>query len=307
MNGSRAPSTTLAELIRPLISGEGFTPTSLSDVALFCLHEPMERSPLLYQPSLTIVAQGEKVGYLGDRVIEYHPGQYLVQTLPLPFECEISASREAPMMGLTVHIDPAVLSELVTSLAETTDPDSEPDPVPMDSVAMTQSMNAAVERLVKTLHDPAETRAMGPARIREVVFEAIRGAQGPALRALVVNRGSYSRIVHVLSWLQEHYNDSLAVDDLAGQANMSPSNFHQRFKEITHTSPVQYVKKLRLLKAQMLLSQNELNVNRTAHSVGYNSQAQFSRDYKRYFGVSPMKHLQLAQQSGAGQSSAAGA
>lgn len=292
MSALQAETPGLVELIRPLIERDGLTETALPAVSLFRLHEPHERTPLLYEPSLKIIAQGHKIGYLGDREIHYYPGQYLVQTLPLPFECETRASREAPLLGLSISVDPAQLSELVTAMADTAHLDTAEDPVAMDSVVMTESMDGAVRRLVQTLHDEAEIQAMGTARVREVIFEALKGQQGPALRALVLNRGTYSRIVQVLSRLNENYSDDFTVEDLARQANMSPSSFHQRFREITHTSPIQYMKQLRLIKAQLLISQDDLNVNQTATSVGYRSQAQFSRDYKRYFGVSPLQHRQ---------------
>lgn len=295
MNPSQANATELAGLIRPLVHSDGITPTALPAVSLFCLHGHHERAPLLYEPSLIVIAQGRKIGYLGDREIHYHPGQYLVQTLPLPFECETRASADAPLLGLSVRIEPALLSELVAAMGDTTHPHANRDPVPMDSVAMTEGISTAVRRLLRTVHDDAEAQAMGDARVREVIFEALRGKQGPALRALVLNRGTYSRIVQVLSRLHAHYSDDFTVEDLARQANMSPSSFHQRFKEITHRSPIQYMKHLRLIKAQLLLSQNELNINQTATSVGYRSQSQFSRDYKRYFGVSPLQHRQQYQ------------
>lgn len=279
----------LVELIAPLIERDGYTPTSLPAVSLMALHRPQGRTPLIYEPSLIIVAQGRKVGYLGDREIHYDPGQYLVQTLPLPFECETHASAEAPLLGVAVRLAPALLSELVTAMGEAT-PAGEGNPVPMASVSMTTGMHGAVVRLLHTLHAPAEAAAMGAARVRDVVFEALKGEQGPALRALVQHQGHYSRIVQVLSRLHAHYAEEVSVEELASQANMSPSTFHQHFKQIARSSPLQYLKRLRLIKAQQLLVQEACNVNQAAAAVGYRSVSQFSRDYKRYFGASPLQH-----------------
>lgn len=71
---------------------------------------------------------------------------------------------------------------------------------------------------------------------------------------------------------------------------MSSSTFHQHFKQVAQASPLQYVKRLRLIKAQQLLIQDACNVNQAAAAVGYRSVSQFSRDYKRYFGASPLQH-----------------
>ncbi|MCW4153344.1 AraC family transcriptional regulator [Halomonas sp. 18H] len=286
-----APSTCpLIELITPLVERDGYISTSLPSVTLMASRRPVPRTPLIYDPSLIIVAQGHKVGHLGDREIHYGPGQYLVQTLPLPFECETQASEEAPLLGVAVRFDPALLGELVAAMGEPAT--AEVAPVPMDSVSMSPGMQAAVERLLRTLHDSAETTAMGEARVRDVVFEALKGEQGAAMRALVHHDGHYSRIVEVLSWLHEHYAADVSVDALAAQASMSLSTFHQHFKQVTQASPLQYLKRLRLIKAQQLLVQEACNVNQAAEAVGYRSVSQFSRDYKRCFGNTPLKHRQ---------------
>ncbi len=96
------------------------------------------------------------------------------------------------MLGVAVHLDPALLGELVTTIGDGIGQGSgegEASPVPMASVSMTDGMQGAVERLLRSLHDPAETAAMGASRVRDVVFEALRGEQGPALRALVLHQG----------------------------------------------------------------------------------------------------------------------
>ncbi len=294
MESTPAASPDLVELIAPLIERDGFTPSALSPVTLMATHTPHARTPLIYEPSLIVVAQGRKIGYLGDREIHYNPGQYLVQTLPLPFECETFASPEAPLLGVAIRLDPAMLSELVLETGSDTALLAREDPRPMASVAMTAGMHGAVARLLRTLHDPLDTRVMGTARVREVIFEALKGEQGAALRALVLNQGHYSRIVQVLSQMHAEFAEELSVERLARQANMSASTFHQHFKQITRTSPVQYMKRLRLIQARLLLSRDDHNVNRAATAVGYHSVSQFSRDYKRYFGATPMQHRRQA-------------
>ncbi|BES72234.1 AraC family transcriptional regulator [Marinobacter nanhaiticus D15-8W] len=288
MNTDSFRSPAMQELIQPLDPCDGFSETPLSGVKLICCNEAVGRTPILYEPSLIIIAQGRKIGYLGEREIHYNAGQYLVQTLPLPFECETFASAEEPLLGLSVRIDPAVLGELVVESGAAPRKEGQDAPRPMDSVAMTGSMHEAVIRLLRALHDPQDMRIVGRQRVREVIYEALKGEQGPALRALILNQGNYSRIVRVLTQMHRDFTGELSVDDLAREANMSPSTFHQHFKQITQSSPLQYVKRLRLLKARMLLSHDDLNVNQAASETGYRSVHQFSRDYKRYFGVSPV-------------------
>lgn len=293
MTSTAHTGSALADLIKPLVSGNGLNASRLARVGLLCLGRHQERTPLMYDPSLIIIAQGRKVGYLGDREIHYNPGHYLVQTLPMPFECETHGSPDTPLLGISVKLDPALLSEMVTAMGESRLPPAPPKP--MASVAMTEGMQMAMLRLAHTLHDDLECTLMGDARIRDVVFEALKGEQGPALRALVTGHGHYARIVQILSKLHAQFADDFSVEQLAQQANMSVSTFHQHFKQITRSSPAQYLKRLRLIKAQQLILQDSHNVNQAALAVGYRSVPQFSRDYKRYFGESPLQHKRQEQ------------
>ena len=128
---------------------------------------------------------------------------------------------------------------------------------------------------------------MGKARLREVLFAALRGPQAGVLRALVEQQGQFARVAASLSHLHEHFAEPLNVDTLARCANMSTSTFHEHFKRSTLLSPVQYLKRLRLLRAQQLLLSEGLGVAQVAERVGYQSASQFSREYKRYFERSP--------------------
>jgi AraC-like DNA-binding protein len=68
---------------------------------------------------------------------------------------------------------------------------------------------------------------------------------------------------------------------------MSVSTFHQAFRDMTATSPLQYIKQTRLHKARALLVDEEITAQEAARRVGYASASQFGREYRRMFGVSP--------------------
>ncbi|GGN19157.1 MULTISPECIES: AraC family transcriptional regulator [Marinomonas] len=108
----------LVDLLKPLVSDDGFSDTLIANVRLMKCAKSLPRMPLIYRPGLTIIVQGQKIGYLGDREIHYNSGHYLVQTLPLPFECETFASHQEPLLGVSIDIDPVLLSELVTVSSE---------------------------------------------------------------------------------------------------------------------------------------------------------------------------------------------
>jgi AraC-like DNA-binding protein len=72
---------------------------------------------------------------------------------------------------------------------------------------------------------------------------------------------------------------------------MSTSSFHNHFKTITSTTPLQYQKELRLLAARRLLKAGGASVTTAAYDVGYESPSQFSREYARKFGVPPSQDM----------------
>ncbi|CAG9216699.1 SDR family NAD(P)-dependent oxidoreductase [Burkholderia gladioli] len=85
------------------------------------------------------------------------------------------------------------------------------------------------------------------------------------------------------------YGIAAALPVFARSVGMSPSSFHKHFKAVTASSPLQYRKGLQLMEARRLLRAGMLSVSMAAFDVGYESAAQFSRDYMRKFGISP-KH-----------------
>ena len=60
----------------------------------------------------------------------------------------------------------------------------------------------------------------------------------------------YASIARALERMHRDNRESLPVEDLARESAMSASSFHRAFKQVTGDSPLQYLKKLRLLKAK---------------------------------------------------------
>lgn len=281
-------NATLLALIKPLASRPGFVDTPVPGVQAMFWDYYVASSPQIYEPSLVILAQGSKLARLGSRTLEYGAGHYLVQALSVPFMCETFATQAEPMYGVAVMIDRTVLSELVQTMGQAPDVTVRAQtPESMSSAELDESMRESVERLLQCLHDPLDAQVMGPARVREVLYAALRGPQAGVLRALVEQQGHFARIGAALQYLRDHYSETLSVDDLARCANMSASTFHEHFKRSTMLSPVQYLKRLRLLKAQQMLIGEGMGVAQVAHKVGYQSTSQFSREYKRYFERNP--------------------
>ena len=90
----------LVSLIEPLALRDGYSQTGLPGVQVLRASCDVARGPHIYEPSLMIIAQGSKLAFLGPRTMEYGAGHYLIQALPVPFECETFALPDAPLLGV---------------------------------------------------------------------------------------------------------------------------------------------------------------------------------------------------------------
>ena len=103
-------------------------------------------------------------------------------------------------------------------------------------------------------------------------------------------RGQIHEISKAVEYVHQNLDKSMSIDDLANIVNMSSSGFHKKFKEVMHLSPLQYAKSIKLNKAQTYIVEGK-SVSEAGFMVGYNSPAQFSREYKRFFGMAPSATL----------------
>jgi AraC-like DNA-binding protein len=275
----------LAELLEALTVRDGIHPAQVEGVELWRSSVPIARHPVVYQPRIVVVAQGRKRGYLGGKMYRYDPYNYLVLAVPLPFECETEATPDEPLLGVTIAIDPTMLGEMLLEMDEVAPREAIPRGI--YSNPLTAELSDAVIRLLECLGSPLDRRMLGRPTIREILYRVLCGEQGDALRALASRNEHFTRIARVLRYIHTDYAQPLTTEDLARRAGMSASVFHHNFKLVTATSPLQYVKQVRLHRARTLMAYEGHNSGTAATQVGYESQSQFGREFKRLFGVSP--------------------
>ena len=95
------------------------------------------------------------------------------------------------------------------------------------------------------------------------------------------------RVARAVYRIEASLADELNITALASEAGMSRTVFFEQFKRATALSPVQYQKRLRLIRAQRLMVDDGATAEGAAYEVGYRSASQFSREYARMFGEPP--------------------
>jgi AraC-like DNA-binding protein len=285
----QAANRRMTSLLASLATLEGIHPTALDGVQLMRASQPIPRMQVLYEPGIVIVGQGRKRGYLGDRVFTYDAHNYLVLSVPLPFECETEATAEHPMLAISIRVDLGVLGELLMKMGGPRESLPPAMPQGIYSTQLDVQLSEATVRLLECLRDPVEARILGPQCAREITYRVLCGQQGGALRVAAALHSRFGQVNRTVQRIHAEYARDLTVEELADTAGMSPSAFHQNFKAVTSTSPLQYLKTIRLHKARMLMVHEGLRAGTAAERVGYESSSQFSREFKRLFGSSPVE------------------
>ncbi|MEZ4321816.1 MAG: AraC family transcriptional regulator [Myxococcota bacterium] len=285
-----APLLTAYRAAFPSRAPTGVAETGVPGVTFFWIDENTPRSPLLYDTGIVIVGQGYKEGFLGGRRFRYGEDSCLVLGVPVPFECASYGTPEQPLLGIRLDVDLAMLHSLVARFGGklgleqrgATGVHSAVEPLQMDGPLL-----SAVSRLLECLPDPMDRAVVGPAAVEEIVYRILRSEHGRVLYALTRHQTPYANIAQSLELIHGDFASSLTVEILAHEAAMGVSSFHRTFKEVTGETPLQYLKKVRLLKAKNLLVYEGKRVEEAAYEVGYASPSQFSREFKRYFSVPP--------------------
>ncbi len=265
----------------------GIVECAVPGLKLARITQPFLRTPVMYGPSLCIVAQGQKKAYLGDQVVTYDPDNYLVCSLTLPVDSEVPvASPDQPFLGAILKVDPQILGHLLVQMDKHVQWPRNAPAATMTTAGFDPELREIFRRLILMNDNPLDLEVLAPGLVKEALYRVLQGPQGYVLRESVYRDSSTHRVAKVVRFIEENYRENLDIDALAQRAHMSSSALHHHFKRATQMSPLQFVKKLRLHQARALLLTG-LSAGETAFEVGYGSQSQFSREFRRLFGVPP--------------------
>jgi AraC-like DNA-binding protein len=287
----------MVALLRALAPAEGYSLTPLPSVRILRSDRALSRTPVLYDPGMVIVCQGRKRGYFGDQLYLYDERHYLAVSVPVPFSMETDATPDRPLLALYLHLDFALAADVAAQIDRVGATQNEQPPQSMMSTPMDDAMQISVLRFLEAMHDPLEAAVLGPAMLRELYFRVLSGAQGSSMREALAARGQFGRIGKSLRLIHTRYAQPIGVTELADAAGMSVPSFHSHFKAITQVSPMQYVKATRLHQARLLMVRQDLTAEAASHAVGYTSPSQFSREFKRLFGLTPAAEAHRMRQS----------
>lgn len=268
----------------------------LPGIRLYRSSTPTELNPNLSDPAFAVIAQGSKELYLGEERYRYDPYHYCLGTIELPVASHVvEASDARPYLSLRMALDPALVSSVMAELDE---PVTRTSARAFNVSPLDADLLDAVVRLVRLFDAPTEARVLAPLIKREIICHLLLGNQGDRLRHLAAGERR-SPIARAIARLRSDFDQQLRIETVAQEVGLSVSSFHHQFKAVTAMTPLQFQKQLRLQEARRLMVGEELDATSTAFRVGYNDASHFNREYKRLFGLPPMRDAERLR-AGAG-------
>ncbi|MBX4972331.1 AraC family transcriptional regulator [Rhizobium lentis] len=286
----------LVELAARLAPRQGYNATGLGAVRILRSETVLRDVPVLYRPGAVFVLQGRKQGMLEGNVYRYDEDHYLAVSIPVPFRMESFASPQRPLLAVYVDFDIALAARIASEVERQNPRQSVARAKSLVSSAMEPQIEDVLGRLLRALGDPVETAVLAGNILHELHYRVLVGLQGSAMIAALQQGGASGRIVRSLARLREDHATKISVAALAAEAGMSVPTYHSHFKELTGSSPIQYLKAMRLHEARLMMARQDRTIADIALAVGYLSPAQFSRDFKRHFGRTASQEASWARQ-----------
>lgn len=272
-------------------SGVAVTPVPGLTV-IRALH-PGDLQAAINRPLIAMLLQGRKCVTTGTERFEYGPGEAMVIAADVPTTSQITqASLRDPYYALVLELDIAILRELQDAT-----PVAQEDGLYVGIEPMNAEVTDAACRLARLFAHPPALAVLGEGLRRELHYWLLRSVHGAAIRALGAVDSYSGRIGRAVAVLRKDFTRTISVEELAGVAGMSVSVFHQHFRAITTTSPLQFQKQLRLIHARRLMLAEGKGIAQAAYTVGYASVSQFTREYARMYGVPPGRDRRTAKVS----------
>lgn len=282
VNPMKTPLDELRQLV--MRADNTWTATGLPRVAMVRAEACADQ---VYQPMLHLVLQGSKTLSIGDQVSTYGPASYFVVPVEVPAIGQVHPDApQRPYLALSLALEPSVIA---TVLADEGAPLEAVRSQRFSAVPAPDELIDAWLRMLRLMDRPQEAGVLAPMIEREIVFRVLQGPLRATLLHMARPDGRLGQIRRATQWIGEHYTEPFRVEPLAAMTDMSVAAFYRHFKAITAMTPIQYQKRLRLLRARWLLLFGNLDAATIAFDVGYESASQFSREYARLFGLPPLK------------------
>ncbi|UKS29576.1 AraC family transcriptional regulator [Paenibacillus sp. HWE-109] len=272
---------------------EGRTETSVPFFSLVRRNRPTAIIPGVLTPSFCLILQGVKKLHLGQDTIYYGAGDFLVSLIDIPASGQvIGATWQSPHIGLRIDIKMDEIAAVMIDAGISVKPlDRKLGPAAYVGRSDEHLQLLFIRLLELRGKSETEVRFLSSLIKREMIFRLLTGDNGHLFVQRVFMDQQNEGISRAIEWIKENYNRTFTIEEVARSSKMSVSGLHHKFKAVTTMAPLQYQKQLRLQEARRLMLNGSANATAAALEVGYESPAQFNREYRRLFGLPPLQDI----------------
>lgn len=255
------------------------------NIVLAHSRQPTPIESTVYRPLLCVVLQGEKEVSAGKHKVLCTQGHMILVTHQLPVASKIvKASSIDPYIAVILPLDQEKLRRYYEPTKSTR---TEDDNAAMACHEADPAILTALGRLLNLDDEPEIAPLVAPLVEEEIHARLLHSTMGAMLVRLMWQDDKSAQIARIVKLISEDLTNSLSIPELAETVGMSKSALHLHFKAVTGMSPLAYTKELRLLKAQTSVRDSNRPISMIGYDVGYESPAQFSREYARKFDLTP--------------------
>lgn len=123
------------------------------------------------------------------------------------------------------------------------------------------------------------------ALLQQLIFEVYNSKKYGDLSYNVRNK-----IEKAIDYIHNNINDKISVSELSEMSGLNYSYFSCVFKQVMGCNATEFINRLKIDRAKMLLSEGNLKVKEIAHTVGFEDEFYFSRVFKKVEGISPTRY-----------------
>ena len=275
---------------------DGLNDTIIPSLKVFYSSRTTQKLPVIYEPALFVILQGEKIVFIDKKAIKYDSSSYLISSTFMPISGQITeACKDKPFLSLQITFTMKQILEAVEYFI--IKPQKTNDTrLAISSYTISDNLFEPVSRFVSLLKTPNDITALAPLYLKEILYRLLISHNNIELKQLAYIEGNAYKISQAISFINENLFKNISIEEIATNINMSVSSFHKHFKIITAISPLQFIKKQRLQKAKNLMLIENMDITGASYYVGYQSVSQFSREYSDYFGLNPSNDIKNFKQ-----------
>lgn len=282
----------LNDIAHTQVLQEGLNATLIPSVNIFKSSNISQKLQTVYEPSLFVIVQGEKVVIIDDKTIQYNPSSYLISSIFMPVSGQII---KAPFLSFQITFNFKDIFDAIKNFSITPQKNMKTK-LAISSYSMDSSLLDSIYRLVALLQTPQDIDGLSSLYLQEILYRLLISNNHHELKQFAYVEGNAYKISQAINYINENIFESIAIEELAEHIKMGVSSFYKHFKTITAMSPLQYIKKQKLQKAKNLMLTDNMDISGASFYVGYKSISQFSREYSNYFGINPSSDIKNFKQ-----------